>query len=302
MGGQQTARSAGVGLARCSSCRCRAGVCGLGWRTWRLFYAGQDWPRAIHHLEQAARGLPEFYTVVSSIYRSQDQPGRAREAAERGLRHFRRLAQAAPNQQQYRLQWGICALLADDHEAAIDVLKPIADRTDDKSNEAVREALAAAYLGRFRELLTSGGPVQQLETLDRALFYGPEDPRVLAVVGQLAGHRTTTGEQADVHAELDAALQQALADGVAPAVGHLVLGLRRLEGASAAGALNHLELACRSNPEIPLVLNQLAVLLADGQRPDLPRAVAVIEAAGRLTRDPRIDATRAMLLDRLPTN
>jgi tetratricopeptide (TPR) repeat protein len=242
--------------------------------------------------------MPELHVTLSKLHRSQNDLKRARQAALHGAEHFRDLAQSEPDDWEHRVQWARCELLADDHSTAIDVLEPLLSVPE--AAASVRETLAVVYLSMFNQTVVQSpqSMERQLELLNQALLFGPTNPSGLALLARITTGESETGDGSDGTQFRDS-LQRALTDGVAPAVVHLILGLQQLENGSVDRAVVHLELAQKSNPGIPMVLNGLAWGLTDREEPDLPRALSLIDAAARLTDDPQIRGTRAVVLDRL---
>jgi uncharacterized protein HemY len=89
-----------------------------------------------------------------------------------------------------------------------------------------------------------------------------------------------------------------LAKGGAPATVHLLLGTLALRQEQWDDAQRHLELACERAPNTPILMNNLAWLLAHRDPPDLERALTVAKAAKFLAPHPEISDTLGTILAR----
>jgi tetratricopeptide (TPR) repeat protein len=96
------------------------------------------------------------------------------------------------------------------------------------------------------------------------------------------------------------ALADMIARGDAGAEAYALLGTHALQQNDEAAALKYLEQAERLNPQSGTVLNNLAWLLAFGEKPDLQRALALADAAVlKYPQDERLRDTRGRILAKL---
>jgi len=129
--------------------------------------------------------------------------------------------------------------------------------------------------------------------LNAALAHGPNNARALTLLADLA---TRDWEGAGEALEK---LEQALAQGTAPGAVHIILGTRALQRNDYEAAWLHLELAYKANPQIAVVLNNLAWTIANRADPDLERALQLAKAARKLSNHPEITDTIGNILARM---
>jgi len=255
----------------------------------RLYMSKRDARNAIAHLERLLPRKPELGLMLAQLYASLDRMHSARTASERAAEFFQQQAKTEPDQPRHRIRWACCETLQNNCAQAVAILETGLASSDPRP---FRNALAATYLKWHVNVVQQEDDnlAKQLELLNRALIYAPNDALALTLLADLATRRW---ERADLAL---AALQEALAEGKAPATVHMVLGTRALEQGDLDNARIHLELANDRNPQMPLVLNNLAWVLAQQQRPDLPRALQMAEASRRLSDHPQIHHTLGTIL------
>jgi tetratricopeptide (TPR) repeat protein len=257
-----------------------------------------DRPQAISHFELAAGEKPECHLGLAVLYLEQEEPDKAARSARRAADYFGQLADAEPETWGHRLRWAQAELLGDNYARAVGILEAAVDKAEDP--EPFREALVAAHLGWLADM-TQREPNRldkQLDLLNAAFKYGPENPEVLALIANLVTQKRDDADSQQV-AELHTALMRTLDSGTAPPVVHLIVGTRALEAGEVERAVTHLELALKANPNMPMVLNNLAWGLAHREPPDLDRALRLIDAAIPLSDHPNLRGTRALILAEL---
>jgi len=257
----------------------------------KLYMSQGDADKAISHLEELVPQRPALGLVLAQLYASKNHGRSARIVAARAGRFFRAQVKADPDQPRHRHRWAYCEVLQKNHALAAAILQAGLASEDP---QPFRQALVATYL-KWHETVVreeNGNYAKQLELLNRALVHGPNDARILTLLADLA---TREWQRAD---EVRAALQQILAQGAAPATVHMVLGTRALEKGDLENAQMHLELAHEHHAQMPLVLNNLAWVLAQQKEPDLPRALQMAVAARRLSDHPQIHHTLGTILAR----
>ena len=248
--------------------------------------------KAIPHLEQAVTKWPILHLTLSQLYEMQGRMPAARDAAHEARELLRGLAESEPQQLNHHIQLAWCEALLGNFEQAVRILEKDLTSSDP---ERIHQALVAVHLRWVNDAAEreEGDLGKQLDLLNRALQYGPNNPQVLSLLANLA---TRDWDQTQ---EARAALQQALARGDVPATVHVILGTWALEQGDIQKGLMHLELANERNPEMPIVLNNLAWGLAHQEEPELERALQLAEAAKRLSDRPEIYDTIGSILARL---
>lgn len=255
----------------------------------------REWRQALSHFQVAAQEIPEHHFLLAELYDRLGQPERMARSARLAAEHYSQLAEAEPDVCEHRLRWSRAELLRRDYSKAVAILQQGLDKAADP--EPLREALVAAcldWLGDVtkRERHNLG---KQLDILNIGFRNSPNSPQVLGLIANLAIRERESTDSGRA-AWLGNALKLSLATGSAPALVHLILGTRDIQYGRADSARMHLELAHEANPNIPLVVNSLALGLANEQPPDLGHALELIDMAGRLSDYPELRGTRAVVL------
>ena len=127
--------------------------------------------------------------------------------------------------------------------------------------------------------------------LQKALEYEPSNENAL---GRFAKFIRRSGPEAETARTV---LKDALANGDAPAIVHLILGTLAASEGHLDEAQLHLEQASQLTPKAPQLLNNLAWVVARAEPPDLERALSLINAALELSPNhPEIRETRGQIL------
>ena len=253
------------------------------------FYASRgDAKRALLHVDQAVQVLPELRLTKAVLHAAQKDTAAARTEATRARDFFREKVEtvaAAPP--EYRVLWARAEVLLGNHATAVRILQPGLTSAEPKQ---FREALVFVYLSWYDAETEDG---KRLDLLNAALAYGPNNPRALTLLAELSSREWERAGDAR------AALQKALSQGSAPATVHCILGTRALQKGDVEQAKLHLELAYQTNPQLPIVLNNLACMIVRSEKPDLPRALQLAEAARGLSNNPEITDTIGSILARM---
>lgn len=163
-------------------------------------------------------------------------------------------------------------LTLEDYPAAVKTLSEAIARRD---SPALRTSLAGAFAA-WADSEKKARPAElevRLRLLEAGLRHAPNDARLLKSLFELS---KLPGAEA---AKARATLEKMLVQGPPSAVLHLLLGLDDWQqGKQETGRL-HLEQAYRLAPDVGLVINNLAAMVAEGPRPDLTRALALADVA-----------------------
>lgn len=218
------------------------------------------------HLLKAVPAKPPLRLRLAQLYALRGDRDRARSEGQLAVSFFRAWAQTELSQLQARLNWAEADLFLEDFPAAVEVLRAGLNATGEPP---YRAALARAYVSwsDFLGRDPAGKPGEQLALLEKAMEY---DPNLLDVTMRLWSMTRVHGEAAE---KARAALRTQLASGTASALTHLALGMDAWEQSNQDEALLHLEQAYQLAPQLGVVANNLAWVLANAQPPDLPRAL-----------------------------
>ncbi len=244
------------------------------------------------HLLKAAREKPALYLLLANHALAGGDVARAQRFARLALDYFRGELGQEVNE---AASLGCCQahLLLEEYDAAVAILVKARQRRD---TPALRQSLGGAYAA-WAEALKRQRPADlgaRLRLLVEGLRAAPNDARLLQPLIELS---TLPGREADI---ARTTLEQLLAEGPPSGVLHLLLGLNAWQHGQQDAARIHLEQAYRLAPDAAVVGNNLACMLAEGPHPDLPRALALADAAvARWPEQPHFRDTRGQVLVKL---
>lgn len=244
------------------------------------------------HLSKVARERPQVLNLLSTVCARQGRNEAARHWAEEASREFKKRTEAAPSDELSRARWAAALSRLNDHEGAARAL------------EAGLTLLASDFLrSEYGECMANraaaieDGPEavgNRLAVLDRGLEIAPGHPRLLDLLAELLRDDGPVAEAAMRR------MRGLLADGKAAVSAHFLLGVEAHRRGDTATAGTHFAQALRLSPRSPILANNLAWHLAEGNGADPERALAVIDSAlEQSPNDPRFLGTRGHVLVRL---
>jgi len=259
----------------------------------QLYAAQGKSAEAARHLEEAAPQRLELYRPLAEAYLSRGDDVRFHRAAKQAQDYFQGQVEADPNNLPARIAWAaVCRL-----ENKLDQAEKILQDGLAASNDArLGAALADVYLAKA-DRLAANDPRElapRLNLLHKSLAVSPNHPQTL---NRLAIFLRYSGPQADA---ARAVLKDLLAQVQVPGTVHLLLGSMATAEGKWDEARLHLEQAYRLDPQLPALVNNLALALAEGESLDLERALRLAEEAVKLAPDQaEMLATRGRILARL---
>jgi tetratricopeptide (TPR) repeat protein len=181
--------------------------------------------------------------------------------------------------------------LLGEYEQSVEVLRGAMPLAEDEL--AFRRMLARAYVLWSRSLPASELP-RQLELLELAVEAFPSDEYVLAALSALM--MNTEGEES--HEARDRLLE-AVVSGSAPVMVHTLIGTKAAVEGDVELAKFHLNQALQQGQVTPVVLNNLAYILAFGPEHDYDAALLLIDQALTMDSNSKIHDTRGQILARM---
>ncbi len=249
--------------------------------------------KAIPFLEKAVRERPELLLPLARANRSQGNKTLAQHRAKEARRIYRERAEANLYDHESRLLWADAAVFLEDFSGAADALRLDALL---KTDPRFPRALARIYLA-WSDAVARTDPsdlAQRLALLERGLACEHAD---IALLGRFSELIRTGGPEGGRARQ---ALLDLVTRGRASGPVRYALGLDAWENGRPAEARLHWEEACRLMPETPAFVNNLAWILAQGPEADLPRALDTINPVlKRWPGDPHLRATRGEILAKL---
>lgn len=229
------------------------------------------------HLAKAIATKKTFQLPFARVFAARGNMARFRQEAEVAARHYRDIARADPTNVPARLAWADAVTAKEEFPVAVDILKEGLVSTNDPT--IYRIFLAKVYVAWYDVRRKTADVSELIALIDKGLSYDATNKDLL---NQLIDQLRFGGPGADQSRKV---LQELLAKG-GTAIGpiHFALAIdARLRG-DGAGDKFHLERAYQLDPKTGLIANNLASVLSQPPNPDLPRALALIDAP--LQREP----------------
>ena len=242
-----------------------------------LCFAQQRYQEADVYLKSAVNYYPELFLSAAKTNAMLGRPQVVRLYAEQAQRYYEKVIREDPANVSARLACAESSLLLEEFAKAADVLQPglagLVRKSDNVAKEqaALHTALSRAYfLWSEKAARTEVG--ERLRLLELSLKHNPAN---LEAVMSLWSMMRLKGDLAD---RARAALRNELTRGQANALVHVALGMDAWDRSENKEALVHLEQAYRLAPQMLMVANNLAWVLAQSQPPDLERALKLINS------------------------
>ncbi len=234
----------------------------------RLLAAGRA-ESAEPHLRKAAETWPELRLTLARLYLSSHRKEAAERQAASAIEAFKQLAERDRGDSIAHLHWAEALVLLEEFPQALAVL----EGGPESSAQSYRQARAQVYALWVKSLDSgrSNNPEQAFALIQQGL---QEDQQNAALLQRMLDFTKRNGNEAD---KARRTLEKLLAEGKGPTILHLMLGIDLWQQGDRAGGLRHVELAYQASPQAPRIANNLAWMLANGNPPDLPRGLELIE-------------------------
>ena len=219
----------------------------------------------------------------------QRRKSRAREQAGQSVKHFLNHSKDDPHNVNAWLRLAECeVMLRRFQQATAHLNEGIVYSHDDR----LKKRLSAVYVDWANAMSRDpkATPASKLDILLRARRHAPKNEIILTRLASLAGTDTPEAKPAW------AALQDVLHSKQAPFSVYFVLGNDALVKKDYESAKLHFEHANKLNSDNPVVLNNLAWLLANTIPHDYARALEAADAAIKKLDNPEIRETRGQIL------
>ncbi len=233
---------------------------------------------AVPVIERVADQSAPLRLKAAILARSAGAEEKAKGHATQALSALRPASTTASESFDNRMLEAGCLSILERYPEAFEAIRGanrLAKTEDQKT--AARNKAAQVLVVWSGQLIASGGMEkagqQVLANLQEALKVAPQDPMVLAF---LMNYLLATGKD---DSEETAAIRESLLTSTSPGVSHFVRGTAASLRGEVDEATFHLELASKELPNSPVILNNLAYMLANQAEPDLPRALRLIDLA-----------------------
>ena len=231
---------------------------------------------AIDHISQIVDRHPEsrvtYAKLLAETDRINDATTQANVAREFHEKRLMDESLSAEEKWQNRLRLSQAYVILENYESAA---KSLTENGAVPESIAVRRALANVIFLWSRSIDAQDGNslIRRLNMLNQALQLDPSNQAVLKAVAMIAGER---GEPGVIAAQT---IKDVLSTGHASPIVHFVLASNAAAENDLRKAKMHLELAHDASPNLPIVLNNLAFVIASEDEPDLDRALALANQA-----------------------
>lgn len=250
---------------------------------------------ALQHLQSVAGKDPDALLRVAGLYAEIGDRTATKKWAERSLLNYEEQQLTSSNDKELRLNLARALILLEREEEAHQRLSEMYAATGDQNlAQASGEALVAwANRIRDQEPATQENLIRRLALVKRAIDLAPKSAVVLDAVIQV------TIQCAEDQSEQVATVRQALLQGVDAENMHFIEGTVELLRGNIEKADAHLALAAIEHPELPGVLNNMAVALYQRSSPDYEKALALSNSALDRLDHPYFRETRGQILLKL---
>ncbi len=217
---------------------------------------------------------PELGLAAATLCRSQHDVAGAAKYAGIAERHFAAELSRKPTDLNARVNLARVLMVQSKFEQAAKLLNDGYRLTNDTRLASVTgEALLVWSNHLGAEDFDSKNLVKRLQILHAAIGVAPSDPAVGSAIAQLIIDCRDSSLPEVIR------LKEALLSGAAPVSTHFIRGTLALLDNRVAEAKTHLELAYQLEPNVPAILNNLAIALVEIEGSDLEQARSLVDMA-----------------------
>ncbi len=238
----------------------------------QIYIRTGQWEVATERLKDLVPTKPEAGLLLAAVLKTRGDNLGARSWAERSARYHKDKVEASQlDLPRNRQAWAQALVMLDDYSLALSVLTNGWANSHDPAYPAQIGDVCAAW----GETITKSKPADlasRISLIQQGLQFAPQNEALLkqlVKVSQLDGPETEKARDT---------LARILAEGKSSAIVHFALGLDAWNRGQNELARKHFVLSFETAPQMPQVANNMAMILAIGDNPDLPRALAIIQS------------------------
>jgi tetratricopeptide (TPR) repeat protein len=244
--------------------------------------ARESLERASRHREELNIMLAGLYDDLSSSAKKDEKlelaaqlTAKARQKRELARAHLQNRLNENAGDSDTRIELAGLVLTNQDYGEAVRLLEE--GRRLNPDDERLQKVLAEVFV--FRSLSLPRGSTAQIKLLDRALKIDPNCTAAIHQLLQLGSNEDRQVGSKDERQEVRNVLEDMIALGSSAPLAHFALGVMAWEEQDLENAVWHLERAYKLDPELAVVGNNLAWLLAhDEENPQPERALVLINS------------------------
>jgi tetratricopeptide (TPR) repeat protein len=231
-----------------------------------------QWELACQRLTEVVPKYPEVGLLLAAVLKERGDLAGARSWADRAARFHREKVEASKLELPlHRCGWAQALAMLEDYKQALKVLEAGWTASADRSYPPMIGDVCAAWVEAMTQK-NSPDLEAKLTTIEKGLEFAPQNELLLKQLVRLSQMGGNEGQKARE------TLTKSLAEGKGTAVIHFALGLDAWQRQQPDLARKHFGLAFDSAPLMPEVGNNMAMILAVGDKPDLPRALEIIQS------------------------
>lgn len=225
-------------------------------------------------LGEVVPARPELGLAAATLCRSQHDLAGAAKYAGIAERHFASELSRKPTDLNARINLARVLMVQTKFEQAAKLLNDGYRLTNDTRLSGVTgEALVVWSNHLGADDVDSKNLVKRLQILHAAIGVAPSDPAVGSAIAQLIIDCRDSSLPEVIR------LKEAILSGAAPVSTHFIRGTLALLDNRVAEAKTHLELAYQLEPNVPAILNNLAIALLEIEGSDLEQARSLVDMA-----------------------
>ena len=260
----------------------------------RLYFQMRNWEAAKDHLEAVVLVRPETAILLASAAKADKDDIGARRWADRATEHFRgKIEKTKQENPMDRMAWATALSIQERYAEAVGILEAGRKKADSKVYASGMASIYADWAAQVAKT-DSRNVALRLKLLQQGLECEPQSLPLLELLLPLTH---LSGAEAK---DADAMLTRMLAEGGSSAMLHFVLGNDAFQRGNTELAHKQFKLAFELGPNLPVVANMMALMLAVGKEPDLPRALAISQTVvEKYPNEPDVRNTHGTILVKL---
>ena len=260
----------------------------------RLYFQMRNWDLAKKHLMAVVSARPDTALLLAVLAKTQNDDIGMSQWAETAVDYYRsKVEKAGEENPPDRLAWASALAINHHYAKAIEILKT---GMNISSRDVYSSGLANMYANWAADVAKTDphNVAYRLKLIQQGFDY---DPQNLALLEQLLPMTHLPEPEAKSARTM---LTQMLAEGGSSAMVHFVIGNDAFQHDDTDQAAQHFKLAFELGPNLPVVANQLALILTVGKQPDLPRALAISQTlVEKYPNEPDVRNTHGIILAHL---
>ncbi|MCX6923515.1 MAG: hypothetical protein NT154_09950 [Verrucomicrobia bacterium] len=260
----------------------------------RVYIGTGQWSLAGKYLSEVVSVRPETALLLAGVSKAQGDTTGTRGWAQRAAKFHREKVEASKlDDPVNRLAWADATAMLEDYPPAFLILEAGWRQHENQTYLSPMGKICALWVDLL-DKSKQGDLAARVSLIQRGLECAPQNETLLRHLVRL------THLEGPAPAAARSTLNRLLTEGRGTAVLHFTLGVDAWERGRLDEARQHFALAYESAPQLPFVANNMGLILSVGDKPDLPRALVIIESVLQKTsNNPNFRETRGEIFVRL---